>query len=341
MHKYARKFSYKEPKPKKTVGVCRFGAFGDLIQASSIFPGLKAQGYHITLHTTPTGAEIVKHDPHIDKIELQDNNQVPNEQLTPYWDHLRKRYDKFINLSESVEGTLLAIPGRVNHSWTPEVRHKYMNVNYLEFTHDLAGVPFKAAQKFYPTEEEKSWARKEKGKHGKIILWSLSGSAIHKAWPHLDTILARIMVATDYKVVLVGDQMCQLLEQGWENEPRILKRSGVWTIRQSLSFAQVADLVIGPETGVLNAVGLEDVPKIITLSHSSEENLTKHWKNVTALKQPVSDLPCSKFACHMMHYNFDHCYRDEETGQAKCQVNITADQMWDAITKVIEERRAA
>lgn len=330
--------SWKNEKPKKTAAVCRYGAFGDLIQASSIFPALKAQGYHVTVYTTDVGNEVIKHDPNIDEIIIQGKDQVPNAALPEFWDALKKKYTKFINLSESVEATWLALPGRTAHTWPKSVREKYLNVNYLEFAHDLAEVPLPLRQKFYATDEEKAWAKKEKAKMGGfVILWSLSGSAVHKAWPYLDTIIARLMLKhKETKVVLVGDDMCKLLEEGWDKEPRVFCRSGEWTIRESLAFAQVADLVIGPETGVLNSVGLEEVPKIITLSHSSEENLTKHWKNTTALKPKTSCYPC-----HQMHYSFEHCFRDEQTGVSQCQADISADEMYAAITPLLEYKKAA
>lgn len=326
------RFSYLLPKPEKTCAICRYGAFGDLIQASSILPGLKKQGYHITLYTTKNGYEIVKHDPNIDKFIIQGQDQVPNPALGDFWNSLKKKYDKFINLSESVEGSLLALQGRVIHDWPHEARHKMLNKNYMEVTHDIAEVPHDFKQKFYANEEEKTWAKTEKAKiGGTVILWSLAGSAVHKTWPHLDSALARILIQhKDAKVVLIGDTLCQLLEQGWENEPRIIRRSGVWTIRQSLSFAQVADMVIGPETGVLNAVGMESVPKIIMLSHSSEENLTKHWKNTTVLVPKTKCHPC-----HLMHYNFDYCHQDEATGVAQCQADISPDEVEMAINNIL------
>lgn len=325
-------FSYQDPRPEKKCAVVRYGAFGDLIQASSIYPELKKQGYHITLYTTDAGYEISKHDPHIDKFVVQGKDQVPNPALHDFWAALAKKYDKFINLSESVEGTLLALQGRVNHSWPKSLRHKMLNINYTEFTHDLAEVPHKYHQKFYPSDEEKAWAKAEKARiGGTVILWSLSGSAVHKTWPHLDSVIAQLMLNNkDVKVVLVGDELCKLLESGWEKEPRVICRSGVWSIRQSLVFAQVADMVIGPETGVLNAVGMESVPKIIMLSHSSRENLTKHWKNVVAL-QPFTDC----YPCHKMHYNFEFCKRDEVSGCAQCQVDIGPQQVYQAITKYL------
>lgn len=326
----AKSYSCDAPKPEKICAVVRYGAFGDLIQASSIFPELKKQGYHVTLYTTKQGYSISKNDPHIDKFVIQDNDQVPNHALPHFWGALKQKYDKFVNLSESVEGTFLALEGRTPHTWPHALRHKMLDVNYTEFLHDLAEVPHNYQQKFYPTHDEMAWAENEKlAIGGKVILWSMAGSAVHKTWPYLDNVIAKLMIQhPDAKVVLCGDEMCKILEQGWENEPRVICRSGVWNIRQSLAFAQIADVVVGPETGVLNAVGFEQTPKVIMLSHSSPENLTKHWRKTIAITPTTSCYPC-----HMMHYSFDNCRRDENTGCAQCQADIAPATVYDAIVE--------
>lgn len=327
--------TYKLPKPEKSVLVCRFGAFGDLMQASSVFAGLKKQGYHVTLMTSAPGDAVVKHDPNIDAFMLLDKDQIPNGNLVQFWEHQAKKYSKFVNLSESVEGSLLALPGRTAHGWTPEARHSMMNKNYLEFQHMLAGVPHEPKVKFYATPEEKAWARKERQKMSKkVILWSLAGSSVHKTWAGLDNIIASVMVAwKDVHVVLCGGAEAVILEQGWEHEKRVHCTSGKWSIRQSLVFAaEQADLVIGPETGVLNAVACEEVPKIVFLSHSTEENLTRDWVHTTSLQSKGTkckgrgsdEAP----ACHTLHYGWSHCTRDEETSTAQCQKDITVDEVW-------------
>lgn len=328
--------SYKETPPAKKAAVVRYGAFGDLIQASSVFALLKKQGYHVTLYTTGGGYQVAKNDPNVDKFVVQGKDQVPNPALPEFWGAISKKYDKFVNLSESVEGSLLAIAGRTAHGWPHKLRHKMLDVNYNEMAHDLAELPYEFKQKFYATEDEKRLAKKAKEDiGGTVILWSLAGSAVHKTWPYLDSAIARILLQhKDAKIVLVGDELCKLLESGWEKEPRVICKSGEWTIRQSLAFAQVADIVIGPETGVMNAVGMEGMPKVIMLSHSSQENLTKYWRNTISLKPKTSCYPC-----HMMHYNFDHCKRDEETGCAKCQADLTPDEVYSAIERSL--RKAA
>lgn len=326
------RFTCKAIQPKKKAAVIRYGAFGDAIQASTLYPILKKQGYHVTLYTTDGGYDISKHDPNIDKIIVQAKDQVPNAALPDFWGYIEKKYEKFVNLSESVEGSLLSLPGRTSHKWPKALRHKMQNVNYNEITHDLAGLPYKFEQRFHATDDEIAWAKEEKKKiGGNVILWSLSGSSVHKTWPGLDNIIARVMIERkDVKIVLVGDYLCKILEQGWEKEPRVICKSGEWSIRESIAFAQVADIVIGPETGLLNAVGMEKNHKLIILSHSSKENLTKHWKNTVAIEPKTECYPC-----HMMHYNFEFCKRDEVTGCSQCQADITPDEVYTELDKMM------
>lgn len=347
-------FSWKDPKPAKTCAVIRYGAIGDNVMASSIFPGLKEQGYHVTCYVqSGNGYETIKHDPHVDRFIVQDRDAVPNQFLGEFWAETRKKYDKWINLGESVEGTLLASPGRANWEWPNEVRAKYMNRNYLEWTHELAGVPQPYRPKFYSTPKEREKARWTAQKWGRRnILWSLAGSSGHKVWPHLDAVVAAIMLEyQDTHVVLVGDDACRILEAGWEKEPRVHRKSGEWTIRESMAFAEVADLIIGTETGLMNAAGSMEAPKIVTLSHSSPEMLTKHWKNVVSLQQP-SGVGCPKSPCRQLHggANTDawaDCPQEPITGTALCQFHIGADVMMAAVRAVLgvqvamPKRRAA
>jgi ADP-heptose:LPS heptosyltransferase/predicted SAM-dependent methyltransferase len=322
-----------KPVEGKKACVVRYGAFGDIIMASSVFPGLKEQGYHVTLYTVPSAYEVVKHDPHIDHVVLQITDIVPNEELQFFWLHLEQKYDKFINLSESVEGAWLPVPSRVSYHWPDEIRRKYFNKNYIEFAHELAGVPLPPKGRFYPTVEERHWARKNKDKmEGRVVLFSLSGSAVHKTWPHIDMLFARILHAyEDVKIITVGDKLCQILETGWMEEPRVIRRSGEWSIRESMSFCEVSDLIIGPETGLLNAAGMLEAPKICLLSHSTSENLTKHWLNTVALTPEMT--PC--YPCHRMHYGFKFCHQDSHSKQALCMVNITVPQVWKEVVKFL------
>jgi len=341
IHGDKQRQGWKTPKPEKTVAVIRYGAFGDLMQASSIFAGLKAQGYHVTLYSTLPGAAVIENDPNIDQVILQDKDQVPNHELGAFWKYIGQKYDRVVNLSESVEGTLLALPGRIQHGWHPMLRHRMLDHNYLEFQHDIAQVPHKPQIRFFASDDEKKWARRERAKMGTFtVLWVLAGSSVHKTWPYVDNVVAALMQAhPGIHVVFCGGPVEKMLEAGWENEPRVHKTCGVWSIRETLAFLDQADAVIGPETGVLNAASCLSIPKIVFLSHSTHQNLTRDWVNVYPLA--AETLTCKGRgeneapACHQLHYSWDNCNR-EEAGVASCQAAIPADRVTDILNVILD-----
>ncbi|MFA6125412.1 MAG: methyltransferase domain-containing protein [Sphingomonas sp.] len=344
-------FSCQKPKSAEKTAACfRVGAFGDMLQASSVIKGLKDDGYVVTVYASEPGCQAIEHDPHIDKLIRQEKDMVPNHLLGEFWDVRKKRYDKWVNLSESVESTLLSIPHRITYKWPKETRHRLMNHNYLEVQHELAGVPHIPQVRFYATESEKCLARNRRAEIGRdwssgymkentrfIILWSLAGSSIHKVYAGMDEVMQRTLDAhPEAHIVLVGGPECQKLEAGWEDNPRVTCTSGKWSIRKSLAFIDQADLIIGPETGILNAACCLPVPKIIFLSHSTEENLTRDWINTTAMVP--QNTPC--YPCHMMHLTWDSCKRDDRTGTAACQASIDPETVAQAIASEIDAWRS-
>lgn len=341
-------------KDLKRAAVVRYGAYGDLLQTSSVLAGLKAQGYHVTLFTSPPGHEVIAHDPNLDELYLQDKDQVPNHLLGEFWGYHKRRFDKWVQLSESVEVSLLVNPGKTIHGWPPAARHAVLNRNYLEIQHLIAGVPHVPQVRFFPTETEAAWARKERASllygrssheafqlKGRLVMWALSGSSVHKTWGGLDQAIARILLTFPAcHLVLVGGNDCVILEQGWEKEPRVHQRCGRYSIRQTLSLVQKCDVVIGPETGVLNAVSQDKMPKVLFLSHSTHENLSRDWVNVYALASKHTVCPGrgnnEAPACHQLHYSWEFCQQylapdDPQAGTAQCQRDIDEEGAWDAI----------
>lgn len=333
-HKY--QIWERNPGGKKRCCIVRFGAIGDQVIAASVLPALKAQGYFITYMTTPDAQQIVLHDPNIDEFWIQDRDFVPNQQLGPFWESVKERFDHFVNLCESIEGSLLKIPGRLEHGYTDETRRRlYGNVNYLERTHDIAAVPHDFAPRFYPTAEEKSraasWLR---GTSGPVIAWAIAGSSMHKIYPHTFTVLGWLLDNTDASIVLLGDakeglalQKAILSNVG--EHSRLLPMAGKWGIRDVLTLAQQADVVVGPETGVLNAVSFERNAKVVYLSHSSRTNLTKHWINTMALEPTAAKAPC--YPCHRLHHDGTFCHFDEETKGALCAAHVEPERVFKCI----------
>lgn len=337
------KHSYKLPRPAKKAAIVRYGGWGDALQMSSVLPELKKGGYHITLYCTERAYEVVREDPNIDAFYIQDSEQVPNSHLGDFWANEKKKFDKWINLSESVESTWLAIKDKTPwHAWPSNVRQKYMTkANYVEFQHDLAQVPYtKPHQKFYATAEEKSWAQNTKKRigGGPVILWVLNGTSVHKVWPHIDPIFARVFITwPNARIVTVGDANSKGLVDVWEKEKRLMWcGAGVFTIRQTLAFAELCDLVVGPETGVMSSVAMSDMPKIVFLSHSSHDNLTRDWVNTYALFSTKTKC----YPCNQLHYDWSACWRNEDkdaywSGTAQCQVDIPPEACWAALCRAL------
>lgn len=318
--------------PGKSACVVRYGAFGDMIQSSSIFPALKEQGYSVTVNTTKDGHPIIRNDPHIDCIFDQYHDQVPNDLLGDFWEKVAAQFDKFINLSESVERSLLAVEGEKSFHWHPAFRRLVMDVDYLEATHAIAEVSeYPKCPRFYPSKAEALAAsiyRKKLGIKNKVILWTLSGSAVHKYYTRMDQVVARVMMENPNAIiVMVGDYACKIIENAWTKERRIKRKSGKWSIRETLAFMRQCDVVVGTETGVMNAASYEAMKKVLMLSHSSPGNLGKKWVNTSVITP--KNTPC--YPCHKLHYGWGTCHYDEKSGGALCAANTDPNEVYDAI----------
>lgn len=333
------KFSCEAPKPKKTAAVVRYGAYGDAIQCSGVVAELKAQGYHVTFYCTPRALEVIKEDPNIDDFYIQDRDQVPNHLLQFFWEWEMRKYDKWVNLTQTTETQFLLDTERPVIHWPKELRHKLCNHNYVQVTYESAGLKYdgKPKIKFYPTLKEKNWAHDQIKKWGAtpLVVFSLSGSSPHKVWPHMDQLIARILLEfPKSRIVLVGAEHDQILEDPWRNEHRVTCFAGEISIRKAITLAQMADFVVGTETGVMNAISMESVPKACILSHSSHENLTRDWVNTFAVFSTITDC----YPCHILHRSFDYCPQSFVHGTAQCAEDIPADAVWAAF---IESRKEA
>jgi ADP-heptose:LPS heptosyltransferase len=327
---------------EKTCAVLRYGGIGDMMMASCVFPELREQGYHITLFTHTNSYNVVSEDPFIDRFVLQESGQVPIEDYRDFVFHLMEKYDKVVNLSESIEGTLLALPDRVSYYWPKEARHKIMNKNCYQMTADIADVPLNLCGRFYRTKKERIMGEKMRKKFpGPIIIYVLSGSSIHKFWPYQDNLIAKILLKyPDANIFLVGDAVSQLLEQGWQHEPRVHQTSGKWSVRSVMAFCYDADLIITPETGVALGVQFRKVPKILLLSHSSVNNYVSSWKSA----HPIEPEGCDCYPCHQLHYGTEFCTMvevEDDDGEvasfSDCQLKIDPDRVFQKVVEILGE----
>lgn len=356
-----RKFSHKtilNPENKPTACVVRLGAFGDLIQSLSLITQLKADGFHTTLICQHPGADLVRHDPSIDRLVVQTQNQIPIGALGLFWGWWEargapsgKRYDRWINLTESVESNLLISAGNVKFMWAPKARHQFMNHNYLEFQHAIGRVPYNPTFKFYATPEEIKWreeerARMKKAGIEKYILWALAGSSrTHKVYPHSSAIWEHVLQHyPGWGMLTVGDPSCAEFEKGFEAQPRMWLTAGKYTMRQVLVMLETASVVVGPETGTMSAAAFYSMPKVLFLSHSTVENLSRDWVNTTSLYAPKTHCPGrgknEVLACHLMLPTFEGCRRHEEFGVAQCSAEILPEWTWQVLQECMQTAKA-
>lgn len=335
---------------RRSILVIRLGAIGDQIMASSILPGLKAQDWHVTWNAQPPTSDVLAHDPLIDRFWIQERGQVPEGELGAYYAALSSRFDRVLNLCESVEALTLALPGRVSYDYSDGARRALFNRNYIEVTHTIAEVPFVPKPRFCPTPEEVAMAKRVREEVGgrPIVTLALAGSGPFKIWPYAAQLVVPLLYETDAAIVLAGAEKDRPIEdlivqaaEGYHHGGgnRLVRTCGVWPIRAALTMALHSDVVVGPETGLLNAVSHEaDVAKVVMLSHSSVENLTRDWLNTVSL---VADNPPACQPCHRMHNDWSTCNRDERTGAAACMAALGSKKVAAAVKAALRQRYPA
>ncbi len=280
------------PRPPKKAGVVRFGGHGDAVWSSSPIALLKEEGFHVTVYATAGGADVLRHDPHIDKLITIPEGALSNDELIAWYAHEGVKFDRWVNLIGSVEGRLLAHVNELPFWWPHDVRQELMGANYLEEIHRFARVPHDFRQRFYPTADEVAWRDKMRALlPGPLVVIAPSGSSPAKYWPHSQRLMELLAERGVYSTVLgarLPDDVVGL-------EPFGSVVGMEWPLRNALTWACGADAVVATESVVANAVALEEMLKVVTLSHSSAENLTKHWRNTVGLEpRNVSCHPCHR-----------------------------------------------
>jgi ADP-heptose:LPS heptosyltransferase/SAM-dependent methyltransferase len=326
---------------QKTACVVRYGGIGDVIFATPVIRRLKEEGYHVTVNTSENGREMFKGNPNIDQMIFQGMNEVANADLEGYWAKLATRFDRFINLSGSCEKALLQIKGEEGSGFDldqDERRAKYGNVNYYDYALKMAGFEDRGmnGEIFLTEEEELSASVFRTANTGRfIVIWALGGSGPHKRFPFYA--LAMEAFAQQHPEVLfvtVGGQPEKLLELAADDNPNYLHKSGRWTIRNVAAAVKYADLVVGPETGVLNMAGCFDTPKICMLTHSSWANLCKYWKNDHSVQSHQSCSPC-----HKMIYMKNDCPKDDRFKVCACATGFDPTDLLPRMKEVFKKWR--
>jgi ADP-heptose:LPS heptosyltransferase len=321
--------------------VIRYGGFGDALQAASILPSLKSQGWNITWDASEQGYEVLRHDPCLDQLLVTPRGSVPEAELPEYWNARSNGFHRAINLCESVENALLMTPSRIEFYHDDAARRRlFGHRSYVEHIHTIAGTSGPYIPRYVATDDE-LWRARNEISGRKALTLCLAGSAEYKIWPFAPDLVDKLLRTTDFRVFLAGGSADsalanQVIESVTERCPELVDRvvdMTAYRIRDAIAVAVSSNCVVGPETGILNAAAGFKVRKVVLLSHSSALNLTKHWVNTIAISPDVSCHPC-----HRLHQTLKFCPRGPSGQFAACAEQITPDRVITAINTTPSER---
>jgi len=338
-------------KEKCWAGIARMGGIGDNLVAASVLRPLKRAGFMTEVISQRPYHVVFENNPHLDRLMARDKDSWPKDhgQWQLWFADRAKDYDLFANLSHTMEHMLAFFPGQTAFYWPAQFRRRLANRSYIEVAHDVLGMPYEFGPLFFPTEAERECAIDTKRRiGGKVVGWCISGTRIDKIYPQAPFVIARLIKDLGVSVVMMGApgkdyDLAKVAQESVGNQNGTTDglhfaispdaEAPSWPIRRILTMAAACDLVIGPDTGPMWGVAFEEVPKIVTLSHASPENITKHWVNTTTLHANPGRVPC--WPCHQLHDGPETCHPNKNNNGAACISDISVDAVIQMAAKLL------
>jgi ADP-heptose:LPS heptosyltransferase len=353
---------------KPWCGIARFGGIGDNLMAASVLPML-AQRFRVDVMTNHEYGVVFDNNPWASKITKVRNEDIPHDGMSNWQDWFAKRareYEHFWNVSHTCENLLALHSSQTAFYWPNGWRRKHCGKSYIEAIADVVDVPYQFGNPlFYPTDEELEKAAETKKKVGeKVIGWCVAGSRLDKYHPLSPIIIGRILREIGLPVIMFGasQREMEVVKATMEHverangsiaglhearttydagdkgvllaDDRIPEKRTDWPIRRSLTQIMTCDLIIGPDTGLMWASAFERVPKIVLLSHASQENITKYWPQTVSLHADQKRVDC--WPCHLLHDTVEFCRSNKNHDGAACISDLSAEMILDAIRTLLE-----
>jgi len=339
--------------------IIRLGGIGDNLIASSVLPLLLAKEYIVDVMAQAPQHVTFENNPYITgRLIVKQPGDIPGgEAWQQYFVDRGKEYDLCVNLSHSLETKLALFKNETAFWWPQEFRRRMCGRSYLEYAHDICGVPydFSVGPGFYPTEEELNKAAETLEKvapdgNRQVIGIPISGSRIDKSWPFLPLLCARLLERLNVAIVLFGDsERDKLIAEHVQDFVKLwrgnldnlhaaitIKDKADWPIRRALTTLRLCDLVLTPDTGLAWGVAMAKLPKVMIVSHASPENITKHWVNTVTLHADPERVPC--WPCHRLHDDPSTCVQSKDESivpSAACMADIDHDTVFNTIARLL------
>ena len=278
---------------------------------------LRSEGFEVDVAVWPLNEAVYAFNPYVKNLVYYPEA----DDYLPWKEELEKKYHRIVYLGDTLEVKYLH---RTDNFLGPipsleERRAAAAGQNYINETVRTAGFDVKPGQFFLPElytspEEEKilDRYRQELTTDGrKIVFWNISGSTKNKTivrgFKYIEQVLAQVPDSIHWIVDGFASEYANM-----PKDPRVKHAS--WDLRTSLLLTQLADVVIGPESALVNAAGAYDTPKVIFYSHSAPENLGAGYKN----HYPICP-NCYCHPCYLLTLNWQDVWDKSARAAARHQ----------------------
>jgi ADP-heptose:LPS heptosyltransferase len=319
----------------------RDGAIGDTIMMTPLIRHWDLQGYDVHVACKRyVGDAVLPFNPHVaglHELPNQDGMGQRRNKIKELRDLIKPEID--LDLAGSCEGAFLYHSNRNEYnlplSWR-QANAKGKNY-YQHACCTLGGATRYDPEMFAGSQEDQWWTRFRAMHLGwKIIQIQITGSSINKCYPWIPEVVVGLQKKYPKSMIITtgdpqGGPIIQVacVEAGADPK-RMWATCGDkrYTLRDSLITTKYVDLVIGPETGIINASACWDTPKVVLLSHSSIDNLCRGWKNCYPIQGRAKCSPCYKIVsyedtCDMITVEED----PRIAGATRCLAAITPDEV--------------
>lgn len=298
----------------KRIALIRGGhGIGDMLQCTPVVRRLKEAGAaHVTVWCHPSTEPIMRHNPFVDAISYFDP-AIDDQKLTvaervaaakAQDEKLAAEGDHIISLALTVESEFVFKTAIYDAVGKPEGftlpllserREKAKDINLYEEMIKAAGLELQHGDRclpelYFDEEEEVAFAAfaVKKKKMQRWVLWNPTGSSLNKNLPWTARLIkAALERYPDSHHFMVGSISCEI------KDPRVSVIGMAWPLRVLFSFMRAMDLVVAPDSAVLNAAGcFSKVRKLGYFTHSYPGHILKHFDRADAVQSKCDCSPC-------------------------------------------------
>jgi ADP-heptose:LPS heptosyltransferase len=338
----------------KRIMLWRYGAFGDLLYTLPVIDRLREQGNVLYLHTGFKGKEIFDADTRFEGMTFYEPpffSESPEDVSAKIQKVMDEDVEGFqpdlvVNLSNTIETTLIPSRGDDNFEWSIEQRRNSLpGESFYSLSLAAAGLSREllpgecGTAAFYEWEIE--WAKKFRGDVGFLVLMALAGSNAQKRFPQAASIARKIVEEfKDAYILLVSDPETLAARRpefhaiGSDRIKIPDPRAGL-AFRRALLLARYADYVIGPETGLLVGAGMWGTPKTMLCTTSSVAQAVSGHIYDHSLQSSISCSPCLRAI-----YKPEDCYLSVRgDGRTPCNDYFNEGEIFERIELVHRDLR--